>query len=270
VDVIVVGLSRAKALSNAGYVVHQKKDGLYVGLMWLRVWDPEFPTTKKKVRQALIYAINKNDIVEQILLGRGKVVGTATSMFTWSIEYKPYPPTPYDPEKTKKLLREAGYPNGFDIDIYSFVTKLPETKLINEAIAAYWESMGINVKILEMDFSVFKTYWTKQHKPKNPTAFILAWPNRPVYSWRNMYHSTALYSHYRDPVIDKLIEEFETQTTTEGYKAGGQKIMDHVLDNFYASGICTTHELYALGEGVPRWEMGKGVGSYRWEYMGKD
>jgi len=46
--------------------------------------------------------------------------------------------------------------------------------------------------------------------------------------------------------------------------------MDYVLANFYATGICTTHELFALGKKVPFWEMGKGVASFRWEYIGKN
>jgi peptide/nickel transport system substrate-binding protein len=191
-------------------------------------------------------------------------------MFTWAIEYKPYPPTPYDPKRAKQLLAEAGYPKGFTMYIYSFVTKLPEANLINEAIASYWEAIGVKTKILEMDYSAFKPVWTKKRDPRGPAAFILAWPNRPVYSWRNMYHSTALYSHKRDPKIDRMIENFEAETTAKGYKDAGQKIMDYVLENFYGSGICTTHELYAISKKVPEWEMGKGVGSYRWEYIVKE
>jgi len=270
VDVVAVSLARTRGLKEAGFTIQQKKDGLFVGLMWLQDFRPEFPTNKAKVRQALIYAINKDEIVQQILMGHGKVVGTAPSMFTWAIEYKPYPPTPYDPKRAKQLLAEAGYPKGFTMYIYSFVTKLPEANLINEAIASYWEAIGVKTKILEMDYSAFKPVWTKKRDPRGPAAFILAWPNRPVYSWRNMYHSTALYSHKRDPKIDRMIENFEAETTAKGYKDAGQKIMDYVLENFYGSGICTTHELYAISKKVPEWEMGKGVGSYRWEYIVKE
>ncbi|MCK4823420.1 ABC transporter substrate-binding protein, partial [bacterium] len=148
VDVIAVSLARTRALKEAGFTIQQKKDGLYVGLMWLQDFRPEFPTNKAKVRQAIIYAINKDEIVQQILMGHGKVVGTAPSMFTWAIEYKTYPLTPYDPKRAKQLLAEAGYPKGFTMYIYSFVTKLPEANLINEAIASYWEAIGVKTKIL--------------------------------------------------------------------------------------------------------------------------
>jgi peptide/nickel transport system substrate-binding protein len=269
VDIISVGLSRAKDLKKDGFIIQEKKEGLYVGLMWIQHYQENSPLHNQKVRRALINAIDKEAIVKHILMGSGKVVGTATSMFTWAIEYKPYPHTPYDPEGSKKLLAEAGYPNGFTMYLYSFVTKLPETKLINETIASYWEAIGVNTKILEMDYSAFKPVWTKKQDPPGPAAFVLAWPNRPVYSWRHMYHSEALYSHTKEPQMDALIEEFEAQKTLEGYIAGGRKLMDYVLENAYATGVCVTSELHAMSKSVPVWEMGKGVGSYRWEYIGK-
>ena len=270
VDCIAVSLARTKGLKDAGFAIQQKKDGLFVGLMWLQDRRPEFATHKQKVKQALIYAINKGDIVKEILMGQGKLVGNAISMMTWAIEYKPYPLTPYDPKTARQLLAEAGYPKGFTMYLYSFVTKLPETKLICEAIAAYWEAIGVKVKLLEMDYSAFKPVWTNKQQPPGPAAFILAWPNRPVYSWRTMYHSTALYSHKTDPKFDRMIESFEGETTTEGYIAAGQGLMDYVLQNFYGTGICATHELYGMSKKVPSWEMGKGVGSYRWDYIGQE
>jgi hypothetical protein len=67
-----------------------------------------------------------------------------------------------------------------------------------------------------------------------------------------------------------MIEKFEAETTTEGYIAAGQGLMDYVLENSYGTGICATHELYARSKEVPPWEMGKGVGSYRWDYIGQE
>ena len=84
-----------------------------------------------------------------------------------------------------------------------------------------------------------------------------------------MYALDALYSHVKDPKIDKLIDDFERVKTTADYIAGGQKIMDYVLENYYATGICTTPQLHLIGKKTPTWNMGKGAGSYRWEYAGK-
>lgn len=267
-DVIPASLSESKDLVKAGYTLQQKKDGLFVSMMFLGQYKKEFPTSNKKVRQAMITAINKDSIVKNIFMGQGQKVGSSTSMFTWSIEYKPYPLTPYNPALAKKLLAEAGYPNGFTFYLYSFVTMLPEVKLINEAIASNLEAIGVKVKILEMDYSAFKAIWTKKQDVPGPGAFVLAYPNRAVYSWRVEYHSDSLYSHTKDPQMDKLIDEHETVKTRKDYITSAQKIMDYVLQNSYSTGIGTTNQLFVMNKKVPAWNMGKGVGSYRWEYAG--
>jgi ABC-type transport system substrate-binding protein len=268
-DVIPASLSETKDLMKDGYVLQQKKDGLFISLMWLGQYKKEFPTNNKKVREAMILAINKNAIIKNILLNQGQVVGSSTSMFTWSVEYKPYPPTPFNPELAKKLLAEAGYPNGFTLYLYSFVTMLPEVTLIDEAIASNLEAIGVKVKIIEMDYSAFKAIWTKKQDPPGPAAFVLAYPNRAVYSWRVEYHSDSLYSHTKDPQMDKLIDEHETVKTRKDYISSAQKIMDYVLANSYSTSVGTTNQSFMMTKKVPLWDMGKGVGSYRWEYVGK-
>lgn len=269
-DIIAVGIERGENLKKVGFNLQSKKDGILVNLGWLGLFRPDFPIHEKKVRQALTYAIDKEQIVKEILRGQGMVVGTTVPIFTWSVEYKPYPPTPYDPKTAQRLLAEAGFPNGFTMYLYSFVTRLPETKLINETIASYWEAIGVKVKILEMDYSAFKPIWTKQKDPQGPAAFVLAYPNRPIYDWRIEFHSTAMYSHIKDPVLDKLMENFESQSNLEGYKVSSRKAMDYFLENYYGTSICTTNELYAMSKKVPAWEMGKGMASCRWEYIGKE
>lgn len=266
-DVIPVSLSETKDLMKDGFVLQQKKDGLFIALMWLGQYKKEYPTNNKKVREALILAMNKNAIVKNILLNQGQVVGSSMAMFTWAIEYKPYPPTPFNPELAKKLLAEAGYPNGFTLYLYSFVTMLPEVPLIDQAIASNLEAIGVKVKILEMDYSAFKPVWTKKQDPPGPAAFVLAYPNRAVYSWRTEYYSDALYSHTKDPQMDKLIDEHESVKTTKDYISSAQKIMDYVLETSDSTGIGTTPLSYMMRKSVPLWDMGKGVGSFRWEYI---
>lgn len=268
VDVIATGLKRGKELKDAGFDIRPKQDSIFLGMTWLNYSKPEYPTHNKKVRQALIYAINKKEIVDKILLGQGKLVGSAAAMFTWAIEYKQYPPTPYDPNLSKKLLKEAGYPDGFNIDIYSFVTNLPEAKVINEAVAGYWRAIGVNARILEMDYAAFKPYWTHQKETTGPAMFMYPYANRPVYSWRVEYHSSSIYGHAKDPQLDGMIENFENSATGKEYIARARGLMDYVLGNFYATGMCTTSDFFATSKKVPAWDIGRGAGSYRWEYIG--
>jgi ABC-type transport system substrate-binding protein len=191
-------------------------------------------------------------------------------MLSWSIEYQPYPPTSFDPEKAKRLLAEAGYPKGFTIYLYSFKSALPELPIINEVVAGYWENIGLNVKILEMDYAAFRIIYSNHKDPAGPSAFLLDYPNRPVYSWRNNYSSTAMFSHVKDDKADAMITDIEKQIDLLGYISACRKLEDYVLSQGWSAGFCTTPGLLAMKKDIPKWGLGKGVSSYRWEYMGVD
>ncbi len=96
-----------------------------MNLIFQRIYQKDNPLNKKDVRQALVYAIDKNSIWKHVLLSRGKVMGHTAYMFSTSVSFKEYPVTPYDPKKAKELLAQAGYPNGFTIYLYSFETGVP-------------------------------------------------------------------------------------------------------------------------------------------------
>jgi peptide/nickel transport system substrate-binding protein len=75
-------------------------------------WDPKSPWHDLRVRQAANLALNREGMSEALFLGKCK---TTNSIIPYTFEYywQP-PPAVYDPEKARKLLAEAGYPNGFE------------------------------------------------------------------------------------------------------------------------------------------------------------
>ncbi|UCG63658.1 MAG: ABC transporter substrate-binding protein [Deltaproteobacteria bacterium] len=271
-DVIMVSRKRAEELEASGVPIVRKGEAADLNLDFLRVYEPNNPLGKKKVRQALIYAIDKASILEHILMGEGKLIGHFNYMFSTSIGYKDYDVTPYDPEKAKQLLEEAGYPNGFTINHYSYATLVPEQKLIGEAIAGYWEAIGMKVKVLEMDAGAFFPVWRKKKEPPGPATFVHSWATRPQAEWSPMYHSdvkTFYFSQIKDPEMDRLIDEFNAQVTLEGYIEATRRCMDHAYEMFYKSGLASVNIPFATAKDVPKWDCGRGnVDSYRFEYIG--
>lgn len=71
----------------------------------------------KRVRQAINYALDKQAFVDTIIEGRGLVANSYINAAIpgWTDEVEAYP---YDPEKAKELLAEAGYPDGFECSIF--------------------------------------------------------------------------------------------------------------------------------------------------------
>ncbi len=76
-------------------------------------WDPKSPWSNLKVRQAVNFAIDRVGMSKALFLGHCKVTNNAVVPYTFEYYWQP-PDAVYDPEKAKKLLAEAGYPNGFD------------------------------------------------------------------------------------------------------------------------------------------------------------
>ena len=270
-DIIQVSIARAKQLGADGFPIREKSGDADLTLVFQRIFKPDNPLHKKDVRQALVYAIDKPSIVKHILMNRGKLIGHTVYMYSTSICYKDYPVSPYDPKKAKQLLADAGYPNGFTIYLYSTETSLPEQKLVNEAIAGYWKAIGMDVKILEMDYGALRPIWLKQREPAGPAAHTFVWPCKPTGTWYGIFHSDVKkypFSQTQDPELDRLMDELNSQLTMEGYCSVERKCTERVLSQYYDSGIAGIGALFATRKEVPEWDLGHNTYSYRFEYVG--
>jgi peptide/nickel transport system substrate-binding protein len=132
------------------------------------------PFDNLKVRQAVSQAINKKEIVASFWKGLGETNGSflpSTFSDFRSPKVKDYV---YNPEAAKKLLAEAGFPNGFETDFwYMPVSRayFPTPKPIAEAIAADLAQIGIKLNLKTEDWG---TYLEDRKKNKFP-MFLLGW-----------------------------------------------------------------------------------------------
>ena len=105
------------------------------------------PFDKKEVRQAVNYAIDKDEILAILNDGKGKKIGSGVyAGFTAYFNEDSVNAYPYDPEKAKQLLKEAGYPDGF-----TFTCSVPSNYTYHvqtaEVIASQLKKVGINMEI---------------------------------------------------------------------------------------------------------------------------
>ena len=103
------------------------------------------PLTKLKVRQAVISAIDRTTMAKQLIQGDSQVIDTPCFPSQFGCDVAAAVKYPYDPAKAKQLLAEAGYPNGFDTEIVSYLS--PQ---IGSAIQNYLKAVGINVRIQQL------------------------------------------------------------------------------------------------------------------------
>jgi peptide/nickel transport system substrate-binding protein len=124
-------------------------------------WDPKSPWHDRRVRQAASLAIDRNALNQAETLGFSKPTG---SLIPRALEFaRIFEPDPYDPARAKKLLAEAGYPNGFDAGDF---TPWPPYFSMGEALAAYLAQVGIKTRINTMERAAMTVAW-RERKLKN-------------------------------------------------------------------------------------------------------
>ena len=97
------------------------------------------------------YAIDRKSIIDNILSGSGtpNAVGLTKYHFGFDPTLKPYP---YDPAKAKKLLAEAGYPNGFKVEFDSPSGRYLMDKEIAEAVMKMLNAIGVQTELKVMEW----------------------------------------------------------------------------------------------------------------------
>jgi glutathione transport system substrate-binding protein len=106
------------------------------------------PFNDKRVRQALNYAVDKDAMIKVTYKGYGTPSESVIAPKVWGFAKQQM--YPYDVEKAKKLLAEAGYPDGFETTIWT--DNSTELVKFAEFIQQQWQAVGVNVKVQPMEY----------------------------------------------------------------------------------------------------------------------
>ena len=172
----------------------------------------------KRVRQAIAYAINNEDLVKTVFNGSASVATSPVPKITTghnenSNNY------PQDIEKAKQLLAEAGYPNGFNIEL--FVSEDNQRIDMAVIIQDNLKKIGINAEIKTFQWAAYVS--TIENPNIIKPLFIMSWnisnddPDEVLYP---LYHSSQIDAHtnvvfYKNEKFDNLISEARETTDKE-------------------------------------------------------
>jgi len=133
---------------------------LHASGFWLEFpeqWDPKSVWADKRVRLAVNYALDRQAMNEAACLGFCPPAGVIVPRV---MEYAlPAEPIPYNLQKAKQLLAEAGYPNGFDA---GDLTPIPPFFTVGEAVLNSLQAIGIRVRMRTMERATFLTAWREK------------------------------------------------------------------------------------------------------------
>lgn len=150
-----------------------KRPSLNVGYLSL---NPSYePLAKPEVRQAIALAINKKEIVKAFWGDLGENTSHLTPPSLQEFQSKTVAEYEFNPLKAKQIITEAGYPNGFPLQLwYMPVSRpyFPNPKPIAEAFAADLNAIGIKVTLQTKDWAA---YLADRNKPPGFQAFMLGW-----------------------------------------------------------------------------------------------
>jgi peptide/nickel transport system substrate-binding protein len=179
-------------------------DTRHASIQWLdfaEQWDPKSPWHDKRVRLAANYALDRQAINEAACLGfcpPTAVIIPRVMDFALQTE-----PLPYDPKKATDLLKEAGYPNGFDA---GELAPIPPFYVMGEAVVNYLNAVGIRVKMRTMERAAFYTAWKEKKLPGLSIVGAGASGNAATRVEAFIY-SKGTYAYGGYPDIDELFQQ---------------------------------------------------------------
>ncbi len=215
-----------------------------------------------EVRQAMSIAIDRKSLVKNLLGGSGEV----TALWGWDSAASPLPSGikwDYSPTEAKKLLAEAGYPNGFKVTLNVRLAGSPAEVQVCQAVATMWSNIGLDV--------------TFQNQPND--AILPSLVNRsyngivcqavgdqpePINQYVNWALSTAGFSGgIEHPELDTLINEATATIDPAKRLTIEQKIATFTFDNALDAGLYRAFVQWPVGPKINDWSKNYAYGDGR-------
>jgi len=177
-----------------------------------------------RVRQALAHAIDVDAIIKTVLFGQGeRYVEVGKGETGYDPDLKPYP---YDPKKARDLLKQAGFPNGFETPCYNLTTQRePYMKEMGEAIFAYATAAGIRCKVQGQEYGTWITFGRRDRQGHMDGLYSNMWghgiPGDPGTAWAGHVHTYVqdggwgMTSVHDDKELDAMIEDLKKEMNLE-------------------------------------------------------
>jgi peptide/nickel transport system substrate-binding protein len=206
--------------------------------------DESLPTHDVRVRRALNYAVDVDAIIENLLAGLGSRI--ASPIGPGYLGYNPdVQPYPYDPDKARELLAEAGYADGFDATLD--MTAAEHNDVI-DAVTGYLADVGVNVTIQEFELGQFNQNWMDHAQSM---LWAARWGNTPdpqsielfasCNGWITRYCNEDVTAH-----LEAARDTLDQKQREEDYAAASQLMHDDPLAIY----VNTAAQVYGLGAGI--------------------
>jgi peptide/nickel transport system substrate-binding protein len=169
------------------------------------------PTADKRVRQAIAYAIDADEIIKSVM--DGKAVRVATMLPSLHFGYDPsLKPIKQDLARSKKLLADAGFPNGVDIVLNGPQGRYVRDKEVAEAVAGQLTKAGIRTTLRTFEFVNYLNSMVYVHKAG--PVWLIGWGHPTMDAeaiYVPLFKSPNIFVNWHNPDFNGMVDEAQTQ-----------------------------------------------------------
>ena len=209
-------------LESAPNVDVLRLDSMYQISFELHVEKDDPPLKDKRVRQALNYAVDKEAISKSILQDLGAPIRSPFGPgIDFRVEQEPYK---YDPARAKQLLTEAGYPNGFKMELWSPQGRYLKDGEISEAVQGYLKAVGIDAGLRIWEWAPY-TQAVRQDATRQAMMLGRATPGADFFVTRlftkgaiGQFNSTGFTTEKTEDLIPKARSTFDESERAQLYR----------------------------------------------------
>jgi peptide/nickel transport system substrate-binding protein len=257
VDIISdLSFDRLVELKNKGYRLQEVGLPTAANISFPGTFMTSGPTSDIRVRQAMSYAINREELCNTFYKGLAKPGGWwFFGDSTWGFDSS-FKPDPYDPAKAKQLLQEAGYPGKFNPQTITVIARAVEADLM-QILQGYWQALGINTDIQVVDTPVRNGLIFVRAKEPTDKQVGIIWPwvgpvfYNNVYHSANMFTSTGVHTTSNDPKADAMYQAATTELDDAKGKKLWQDLMHYAYDTMWINvGLVNLPTYFVVGPNV--------------------
>lgn len=165
------------------------------------------PTADRRVRQAISYAVDADEIIKTVLDGKAQRVATMLPSMHFGFDPS-LKPLKQDVQKTKKLLADAGFPNGVDIAFNGPQGRYVRDKEVAEAVAGQLSKAGIRTTLKTFEFVSYLNNMVYVHKAG--PVWLIGWGQGTMDAegiYVPLFRSGNLLSNYHNTDLDGMVDE---------------------------------------------------------------
>jgi peptide/nickel transport system substrate-binding protein len=219
-----------------------------------------------RVREAMNIAIDREAIIKAIYKGAAVPMSIPLGLKGW----EKLPPIPYDPERAKKLLAEAGYANGFDVTVISVSDWAPafEMPQVCEILAGSFKRIGLRPKIKMMS----KDYMMTVTEAAKDVGMVFPWKDtyKSVYTgqFHDKYYPGGSEVMFSTPKLSALIDAYLTELDYGKRTALLKEMGEYMYKEWHALPLLMASPTWAYRDAaVGEWPKTKADKSHHFEYI---